>query len=112
MRGEFSINFVDDQSIRWEHLGTDSQHNAWDPMSEDVVVRALGMILDTGNYPLMIMCNLGRHRTGTAGSNGGVRVHRAGSEDGADASALEPRCGHDGRQARWWAACASCSTGT
>jgi len=59
------MNFVDDQGIRWCHLGTDSQHNAWDPMSEDVVVQALGIILDTDNYPLMIMCNLGRHRTGT-----------------------------------------------
>ena len=59
-----SMNFVDDQGIRWCHLGTDSQHNAWDPMSEDVVVQALGIILDTDNYPLMIMCNLGRHRTG------------------------------------------------
>ncbi len=33
-------------------------------MSEDVVVQALGLILDRENYPLMVMCNLGRHRTG------------------------------------------------
>jgi len=34
-------------------------------MSEDVVLQALRLILDQQNYPCMIMCNLGRHRTGT-----------------------------------------------
>ena len=65
------MNFVYDQGIHWHHLGTDNQHNAWDPMSEDVVVQALGVILDTNNYPLMIMCNLGRHRTGAVPPLGG-----------------------------------------
>ena len=37
----------------------------WKPVSEEVVLTALDYILDTQNYPLYIMCNLGRHRTGT-----------------------------------------------
>jgi len=56
--------------------------NPWNPISEvrsfpaillpitnpinpqDTVVSALKLILDPKNYPLSVMCNLGRHRTG------------------------------------------------
>jgi len=61
-------NFVDDQGIELIHLGMDSQtriSNPWNPISEDTVVSALKLILDPKNYPLSVMCNLGRHRTGT-----------------------------------------------
>jgi len=33
-------------------------------MSEDVVLKALHIILDQGTYPLIVMCGLGRHPTG------------------------------------------------
>ena len=59
-----SLNFIDDQEIQLEHLGVASQVNAWDPVSEEVVLEALEVILNPRNYPLIIMCNLGRHRTG------------------------------------------------
>ncbi|KAJ1562877.1 Coatomer subunit beta' [Nowakowskiella sp. JEL0078] len=59
------INFLDDQDINLHHLGSNSAVNTWDPISEEVVLEALNLILDPGSYPLMIMCNLGRHRTGT-----------------------------------------------
>ena len=35
-----------------------------DPISEQVVIQSLELILDRRNYPLIVMCNLGRHRTG------------------------------------------------
>lgn len=38
--------------------------NAWDPITEEAVLQALELILNPTNYPMMIMCNLGRHRTG------------------------------------------------
>jgi hypothetical protein len=38
--------------------------NAWDPITEEAVLQALDLILTPSNYPMMIMCNLGRHRTG------------------------------------------------
>jgi hypothetical protein len=137
-----SLSFVDDQGIRLCSLGTDAQHNAWDPMSEDVVVSALGIILDTDNYPLMIMCNLGRHRTGTSHPphtaqrrnvfvslshtqhkyniqaytahkftrSFSLSVHTC--EHSAAARGHVPNCAYAvGGQARWWAACASCSDG-
>ncbi|KXS18342.1 protein-tyrosine phosphatase [Gonapodya prolifera JEL478] len=59
------LNFVDDQDIQMHHLGTTTSTNAWDPISEEVVLEALDIILDPKNYPVMVMCNLGRHRTGT-----------------------------------------------
>lgn len=33
--------------------------------SEEVVLQALDLVINSANSPLMIMCNLGRHRTGT-----------------------------------------------
>eukprot|EP01137_Pigoraptor_chileana_P031897 Opistho-2@20430 len=60
------LNFVDDHDIELIHLGRkDSQNQSWNPISEETVIEALKIILDPRNYPLHIMCNLGRHRTGT-----------------------------------------------
>eukprot|EP00741_Cyanophora_paradoxa_P001038 tig00000455_g1000.t1 len=59
------INFMDDQDITLHHLGSEGHSNPWKPISEQVVLEALDLILDPKNYPLMVMCNLGRHRTGT-----------------------------------------------
>ncbi|KAL7750604.1 tyrosine-protein phosphatase required for protection against superoxide stress (By similarity) [Sorochytrium milnesiophthora] len=59
------LNFIDDQEIRLEHFGAAPSVNSWDPVSEEVVLEALEVILNPRNYPLMIMCNLGRHRSGT-----------------------------------------------
>ncbi|KAF2075497.1 hypothetical protein CYY_003189 [Polysphondylium violaceum] len=58
-------NFVEDQDIELIHLGMDTHQNPWNPISEEIVISALKIILNPDNYPLHIMCNLGRHRTGT-----------------------------------------------
>mmetsp|Transcript_22811 Transcript_22811/g.37550 ORF Transcript_22811/g.37550 Transcript_22811/m.37550 type:complete len:169 (-) Transcript_22811:47-553(-) len=58
-------NFMEDQDIEMVHLGWEGHTNPWKPISEEVVLAALDIILDPSNYPLHIMCNLGRHRTGT-----------------------------------------------
>lgn len=62
-----SYNFIDDQGIELFHLGKESNlvANPWNTISEDMVISALKLILDPKNYPLSVMCNLGRHRTGT-----------------------------------------------
>ncbi len=61
------LDFIDDQDIALHHLGVSSlsSTNAWDPISEEIVLEAAELILNSNNYPLMIMCNLGRHRTGS-----------------------------------------------
>jgi tyrosine-protein phosphatase OCA1 len=56
-----SMEFMDDQETRWHHLPIMST----ELISEEVVLEALGYILDPSNFPLMVMCNFGRHRTGT-----------------------------------------------
>lgn len=60
------LHFIDDQEITLHHLTSNNTTslNAWDPVSEEVVLEALEIILDPRNYPLVVMCNLGRHRTG------------------------------------------------
>lgn len=61
---ENSMDFIDDQEINLHHLGVVSSVNAWDPITEEAVLETLELILNPSNYPVMIMCNLGRHRTG------------------------------------------------
>ncbi|WFD24543.1 protein-tyrosine-phosphatase [Malassezia equina] len=39
--------------------------NAWDPITEEIVLQALHLLVRPSTYPCLVMCNLGRHRTGT-----------------------------------------------
>lgn len=66
------IDFIDDQDIVLHHLGCNSTGNGWEALSEEVVLEALELLLDPRNYPLMVMCNLGRHRTGYPSNPGTV----------------------------------------
>lgn len=83
------LHFMDDQEIRFFHLGAASASSAavavsaanpnpfttcaasnnanqpWDPISEETVLDALDLILNPSNLPIILMCHLGRHRTGT-----------------------------------------------
>ncbi|KAI8871202.1 putative tyrosine phosphatase family protein [Ramicandelaber brevisporus] len=61
------LNFIDEQEIQLHHLGVVSTASAWDPITEDVVLEALDIILagNGSDEPMAVMCNLGRHRTGT-----------------------------------------------
>jgi len=59
------IHFVQDEGIELIHLGKESSSTPWKPTSEDVVVGALRLLLNNHNYPIHVMCKLGRHRTGT-----------------------------------------------
>lgn len=58
------LNFLDDQEITLYHLGVENAVG-YDPITEEVVLQALDLVINSANSPLMIMCNLGRHRTGT-----------------------------------------------
>ncbi|AMD21538.1 HFL318Cp [Eremothecium sinecaudum] len=39
--------------------------NPWDGLTEHSIVSALQTIVDQANYPLLVCCGMGRHRTGT-----------------------------------------------
>lgn len=65
------LNFIEDQGVEFLHLGKEDGtatrvgQNAWSPLSEELVVRALKIMLEHDRYPLLVMDNLGRHRVGT-----------------------------------------------
>lgn len=58
------MNFVDDHEIDFVHLGIDTKRQSWNSLSEEAVLAALDILLNPANYPVMVMCYLGRHRTG------------------------------------------------
>lgn len=39
--------------------------NPWDALSEGTIRKALELICNRENYPLLVCCGMGRHRTGT-----------------------------------------------
>ena len=58
--------WFEDQGINLIHLGDDiGKRSPWKPVSEETVLEGLHVLLNPQNYPLLIMCTLGRHRTGT-----------------------------------------------
>lgn len=59
------LDFVDNNGIRLEHLGLLNEgEKPWDPISDSSIEEALEMIMDLQNYPILICCSMGRHRTG------------------------------------------------
>ncbi|KDN52077.1 putative tyrosine phosphatase family protein [Tilletiaria anomala UBC 951] len=58
-------DFCLQQGITLHHLGVLYATNAWDPITEEVVLQALNLLVQPSTYPVVVMCNLGRHRTGT-----------------------------------------------
>jgi hypothetical protein len=63
-----SQQFLNDHDIEIVHLGMDTHENPWNPISEEIVISALKIILDPHSYPLHVMCGLGTHRTGWCGA--------------------------------------------
>lgn len=62
---EFLV-WMDEQRMELVRLGGDpGKLSPWAPVSEEVVVEGLRLVLDPSSYPLLVTCNLGRHRTGT-----------------------------------------------
>lgn len=60
-------DFIDDQGIDVIPFAPDEEESPtpWKPMSEEVVLSAMELLLDTTMYPIYVMCSQGRHRTGT-----------------------------------------------
>ena len=42
-----------------------NNNNPWDSLNENTIKHALDLIVDKTNYPILICCGMGRHRTGT-----------------------------------------------
>ena len=59
-------NWLRDQKIEVIHLGqVAGMRSTLKTLSEEEVVEGLRLLLDPQNYPVLVMCTLGRHRTGT-----------------------------------------------
>ena len=60
------LMWIEDQNINLIHLSDDAvKRSPWKPISEETVLEGLRLLLDPMSYPLLVTCNLGRHRTGT-----------------------------------------------
>lgn len=63
---EHFATWLDDQGAKCIHLGEGMQtRSPWKPVPEDVILEGLNILLDPSSYPLVVMCSLGRHQTGT-----------------------------------------------
>ncbi|KAI5959664.1 OCA1 [Candida margitis] len=70
------LDYCLSQSINIEYVGMlnelmefDKQPqlnmNPWDSLTEPTITKALELIVDKSNYPMLVCCGMGRHRTGT-----------------------------------------------
>uniref|UniRef100_A0A7S3G9B1 protein-tyrosine-phosphatase n=1 Tax=Palpitomonas bilix TaxID=652834 RepID=A0A7S3G9B1_9EUKA len=60
--------FLEDRGIKLIQTEQDKEDpfkNPWNPIRENVIIDALSALLEKKNYPIAVMCSLGRHRTGT-----------------------------------------------
>ena len=57
--------FLKEQGISFIQLSGGEATNVGQRVSEQLVLDALKILLNPDCYPLAVMCNLGRHRTGT-----------------------------------------------
>ncbi|ODV82419.1 putative tyrosine-protein phosphatase OCA1 [Suhomyces tanzawaensis NRRL Y-17324] len=65
------LEFCNDSNIKIEFVGLidetygHGQMNPWDSLNEGTIKKALELIVNKDNYPLLVCCGMGRHRTGT-----------------------------------------------
>lgn len=64
------LDFCSTCHINVEFVGLMNEYayknvNPWDSLSEGTIRRALEIICDKENYPLLVCCGMGRHRTGS-----------------------------------------------
>ena len=58
-------DFLEEQGIELCQIKSGEMTNISQRMSEQLVLDALHIMLTPERYPILVMCNLGRHRTGT-----------------------------------------------
>ena len=59
-------SYCDDRELIVHHfMGLVDGGSPWDPITEQCVTHALTQIIDINNWPVLVCCGMGRHRTGT-----------------------------------------------
>lgn len=61
---EANMQFLNANKIRLFHLGIEGYKEPYVNIPEDTIRRALEVLLDESNRPLLIHCKRGKHRTG------------------------------------------------
>ncbi|XP_073308960.1 inositol diphosphatase DSP1-like [Primulina huaijiensis] len=61
---EANMQFINANKIRLFHLGIEGSKEPYVNIPEDTIRRALEVLLDESNRPLLIHCKRGKHRTG------------------------------------------------
>ncbi|SCV03722.1 LAME_0H12706g1_1 [Lachancea meyersii CBS 8951] len=63
------LEFCDAHSVQLQFVTINpdggEDDNPWDGLTEHSIVTALQLIVQAQNYPLLVCCGMGRHRTGT-----------------------------------------------
>jgi tyrosine-protein phosphatase OCA1 len=60
------LTWLEEQRVELVHLGEDvGKRSPWKPVSEEMVLEGLHVLLNPSSFPVLVMCNFGRHRTGT-----------------------------------------------
>jgi len=59
------LEFLKEQNIQLKQITGTKNPGLVQKISEQLVIDALHYLLDRRSYPVLVMCNLGRHRTGT-----------------------------------------------
>jgi tyrosine-protein phosphatase OCA1 len=63
--GQIFQEFLKEHQIELKQMTGGEKTNVGQRISEQLILGSLRVILDPDSYPLVVMCNLGRHRTGT-----------------------------------------------
>ena len=61
----FFLEFLKEQNIELVQISGSENTSMIQKISEKLIIDALHLLLDPKKYPILVMCNLGRHRTGT-----------------------------------------------
>ena len=61
----FFREFLKEQNIELVQISGGETSPMYQKISENLIIDALHSILNPSAYPILVMCNLGRHRTGT-----------------------------------------------
>lgn len=58
------MDFLRDEGINFIQLGAQKETTPWAPISEEIVLDCLALILDVSKHPILVVDHLGMHRTG------------------------------------------------
>ncbi|KAL6567521.1 Tyrosine-protein phosphatase dsp1 [Orobanche gracilis] len=61
---EANVQFLEENGIRLFQFGVEGSKEPFVSIPDDIIRRALEVLLDENNHPLLIHCRRGKHRTG------------------------------------------------